>query len=74
MWVVAVHPDSASLEFHLRIGGAEFRKVGEFINLRSIDVYGEPSEEVVGLLQQKAQMLGGGSLAVHPRAAGFART
>ena len=32
MTVVAVHPDSASLEFHMDVGGAEFRK---FRDLRS---------------------------------------
>jgi len=76
MSVVAVHPDSASLELHLRIGGPEFRKVGEFIVLRSIDVYGELPTEVVALLREKARMLGGeggASVAIHARAVGFAR-
>lgn len=73
MWVVAVHPDSASLELHLRVGGPEFRKVGEFIILRAIDVYGEPSEDVVGLLHEKARMLGDATVAIHPRTEGFAR-
>lgn len=40
MSVVAVHPDSASMEFHLEIGGPEFRKFAELIDLRAIDVYG----------------------------------
>jgi hypothetical protein len=74
MWVTAVHPDSASLELHLRIGGSAFREVGEFIVLRAIDVYGEPSDSVVDLLRDKARVLGGASLAIHPRISGFART
>ena len=74
MWVVAVHPDAASLELHLRIGGPEFRKVAEYITLRTIDVYGEPGEEVMRLLHEKARMLGDASVAVHPQTAGFART
>jgi len=73
MWVTAVHPDAASLSLHLRIGGPEFRRVGEFITLRTIDVYGEPDEDAVVLLREKARMLGGASLAVHPLLAGFAR-
>jgi hypothetical protein len=73
MWVTAVHPDAASLSLHLRIGGPEFRKVGEFITLRTIDVYGELDEDAIVLLQEKARMLGGASLAVHPLLAGFAR-
>jgi hypothetical protein len=74
MAVVAVHPDAASLELHLRVGGPEFRRVGEFIILRAIEVYGEPGDEAIRLLHEKARMLGGASLAVHPQTAGFART
>jgi hypothetical protein len=74
MWVVAVHPDAASLELHLRIGGPEFVKVGRFITLRSIDVFGEIGDGVRELLDEKARMLGGATLALHPPAAGFART
>lgn len=74
MWVVAVHPDAASLKLHLEVGGAEFRKVGEFIVLRAIDVYGEIGDDALGLLHEKARMLGGASVSVHPPAAGFART
>jgi hypothetical protein len=74
MWVTAVHPDAASLDLHLRIGGPAFREVGEFIVLRAIDVYGEPGDAVVALLRDKARVLGGASLAIHPRGSGFART
>ena len=77
MWVVAVHPDEASLKLHLEIGGPEFRKVGEFIVLRAMDVYGEIGEDVLTLLREKARVLGGAggaTVAVHPPAAGFART
>ncbi len=73
MWVVVVHPDAASLVLHLRIGGPEFRKVGEFITLRAIDVYGEPGEDAIRLLEEKARMLGGATLSVHPLSAGFDR-
>lgn len=74
LWITAVHPDSASLELHMRIGGPEFLRVGQFIVLRAIDVYGKPSEEAVALLTEKAQRLGGATLSIHPRTAGFART
>ena len=74
MTVVAVHPDSASLEFHLEIGGPAFRKLSELIELRTIDVYGRPSEKVLGQLQHKAEMLGeDGRVVVHQRDAGFMR-
>ena len=73
MTVVAVHPDAASLELHLRVGGPEFRKVAGLIVLRSIEVYGEPGDEVLRLLEAKALALGGASVSTHPRTAGFAR-
>ena len=40
MTVVAVHPDSASKEFHMEIAGPEFRKLAELIELMTIEVYG----------------------------------
>ena len=73
MTVVAVHPDSASLEFHMDVGGAEFRKFADFIDLLRIEVYGQVSEAVLDRLHQKARMLGRGTVAVHPFYAGFAR-
>jgi hypothetical protein len=44
MTVVAVHPDSASLQFHLDEGNEEFRKFGHLLDLSRIDVYGEVSD------------------------------
>jgi hypothetical protein len=74
MTVVAVHPDSASLALHLNIGGPEFRNVGEFIRLRLIEVFGEPTEAVVGQLNEKARMLGGAAVVIHSAAAEFGRS
>jgi hypothetical protein len=73
MTVVAVHPDSASLGFHLRIGGPEFRKVGAFITLRLIEVFGDPNEDVLDQLNEKARVLGNAEVVIRPRDAGFAR-
>lgn len=73
MTVVAVHPDSASLEFHMETGAAEFRKFAEFIDLLRIEVYGEVSDGVRERLHQKARMLGNATVAVHALYAGFAR-
>ena len=56
--VVAVHPDSASLELHLKIGGPEFRKVGAFIDLQEITVFGELTEEIREQLLAKGAALG----------------
>ncbi len=74
MIVVAMHPDVASMEFHLQIGDSAFRKFAELISLRGIEVYGQPSDTIRNQLHQKAEMLGeGGSVVVHERHAGFIR-
>ena len=73
MTVVAMHPDSASMEFHMKIGGPLFRKFSDWIDLEAIDVYGRPSETVLNQLLQKARMLGRGTVRVHTRHAGFER-
>ena len=73
MTLVAIHPDSASLEFHLSIGDPEFRKVGAFIRLRAIEVFGQPSETAVDQLHEKARMLGDATVVVHSATIGFAR-
>jgi len=53
MTVVALHRDSASLEFHLAMGGAEFRKFADLIELLRIDVFGHVSEAAVELLHRR---------------------
>ena len=73
MTVVAVHPDSASLEFHMDVGAEEFRKFADLIDLSRIDVYGAVSDAVVERLHRKAQMLGSATVTVHELHAGFAR-
>ncbi len=73
MTVVAVHPDSASLEFHMDVGGAEFRKFAELIDLTRIEVYGGVSDSALERLHQKARMLGTGTVTVHDFYTGFDR-
>lgn len=72
--VVAVHPDSASLAFHLDTGAAEFRKFASLLELSSIEVYGHVSDTVVDRLQEKARMLGSGTVSTLDFYAGFARS
>lgn len=74
MTVVAVHPDSASMEFHMKVAGPAFRKFTEFINLSAIEVYGPLSDTLLEQLRQKAQMLGSGTVLVHKPYAGFVRS
>ena len=73
MTVVAVHPDSASLEYHMDVGGPEFRKFQDLIDLVRIEVYGRVTDPVRERLHQKARMLGKGTVAVHEFFSGFAR-
>lgn len=73
MTVVAVHPDSASLETHLDTGGDEFRKFATLVDLNRIDVFGSVTDSVLDRLKEKARMLGGDVVAVHEYHAGFAR-
>jgi hypothetical protein len=58
MTVVAVHPNSASLELHLDIGGPEFLKVAPLLTLTGIECYGRPSAKALEQLRRKAAALG----------------
>lgn len=73
MTVVGVHPDSASMEFHMKVAGPAFRRFTEYINLSGIEVYGEVSDTLLKQLRQKAQMLGSGTVLVDRLYAGFSR-
>ena len=74
MTVIAMHPDSASLEFHLDVAGPEFRKLKELVELTEIEVYGPLSDRALVQLQEKARMLGrGGKVVVLEAEAGFGR-
>ncbi len=73
MTCVALHPDSASMEFHMDIGWERFRAFSEHIDQRSIDVYGEASKNVMARLQAKIEMLGKGRVTAHRLHAGFGR-
>ena len=74
MTVVAVHPDSASLELHIEVAGGEFRKLAHFLTLQEIRIYGHPSDRALALLRQKAEMLSDrAAIFVLEPHAGFAR-
>ena len=73
MTVIAVHPDSSSLEYHLDKGSAEFRKFAHLLDLLSIEIYGQVSDSVIDRLNEKAKMLSSGTLTVQEFYAGFTR-
>jgi hypothetical protein len=73
MTVASVHPDSASVEYHLTVAGPLFREFVELVKLSSIHIYGEPSQKVVEAAHGKARLLGRGTVVVEPLYAGFSR-
>jgi len=73
MTVVHAHPDSASLEFHMKVGRPVFERFKTLIQLSSIEIYGKPSDPLRQQLFDKARMLGSATVAVHTLEAGFAR-
>jgi hypothetical protein len=73
MTVVNVHPDSASLEYHMEVAGPLFRRFVELVTLSSIRIYGEPSEKALTQAHEKARLLGGSAVDVEALHAGFTR-
>ena len=73
MTVLAVHPDSESLAFHLDRGREEFRKFSHLIELKRIDIYGPVADDVLDRLHAKAEMLGDAAVSVYDLQSGFVR-
>lgn len=73
MTVIHMHSDPSSLEYHFEVAGRLFPRFADFIQMVSIDVYGRPSAALVERLEQKADMLGSGTVRVHERHAGLER-
>lgn len=74
MTVVAVHPDTASVERHMDVGREAFRSFADLIEMEAIEVYGEPSDRMLDQLDAKARDLGErGSVSVDTLHAGFTR-
>lgn len=65
MTVIHVHTDSQSLQFHMEVAGRMFPRFSEFIQLQSIDIFGNPDEDLVQQLRAKAEMLGTGAVRIH---------
>jgi hypothetical protein len=73
MTVIHVHADPASLDYHMDVAGPRFGRFADLLTLRSIHIYGEPSEKAVGELRDKVRLLGSGEVIVHAPHAGFVR-
>ena len=73
MSVVHVHADPASLDRHFEIAGPRFARFADLVTLKSIHIYGRPSENALWQLRKKLQLLGSGDVVVYPPHAGFVR-
>ena len=73
MTVTQIHPDSESMELHMEVAASAFAGFKDLLTIRSMDVYGTPSPELLKRLEDKARMLGPASVCVHDRYAGFVR-
>src|SRR5213080_4131182 len=70
MTVVHVHPDAASLDDFMTLAGSRFERFAELAALQAIDVYGQPTDDALRRLREKASLLGGNGVAVHALHAG----
>lgn len=73
MTVIHMHADPASLDYHMDAAGPRFGRFADLLTLRSIHIYGEPSEEAVGQLRDKVRLLGSGEVIVYAPHTGFDR-
>lgn len=73
MTVVQMHPSSASMEYHMKVAGPLFRKMTELLKLSRVDFYGEPSDDLLDQMRQKARLLGNAPVIVNDLHAGFTR-
>jgi hypothetical protein len=71
--VMQVHPDSASMELHMEAGAELFRKFAGLLTMRRMEIYGQPSAELLDAMRAKAAMLGASGVDVHHLHAGFTR-
>jgi hypothetical protein len=73
MTVVQVHPDSMSAEDHMKVAAPLFGRFSNLIQLRTMDIYGMPSDQLLEQMRRKAELLGAATLVVHHAHAGFTR-
>jgi hypothetical protein len=73
MSVLHFHEDEDSLMFHLDVAGPKFPPIAPFIRMKSIEIFGNPSEALLARSRAKAELLGSGTVIVHGLHAGFAR-
>lgn len=73
MTVVQTHFDSTSLEHHMKVAGPLFRPLAGKLRMMAMDIYGQPSEELMVMMRKKAEMMGDPPVVVQDLHAGFTR-
>jgi hypothetical protein len=73
MTVIQVHPDSESMELHMELATSLFPRFSDLLTLARIDLYGEPSAELLRRMREKGRMLGDAPVVEHRLHAGFTR-
>lgn len=71
--VVSVHVDEDSLRRHMEVIQDRLAPFADLLELRSIEVFGEVSDELRATLRNKAELLGAGGISVEQAEAGFLR-
>jgi quinol monooxygenase YgiN len=73
MTVLQMHPDSASMEYHMRVAAPAFAKFADLLDLSAMEIFGKPSDALLRQIRDKVEMLGNATVLVHGHHAGFAR-
>ncbi|HEV8670354.1 MAG TPA: hypothetical protein VGS01_06415 [Candidatus Limnocylindria bacterium] len=73
MTVVQIHPDSASMELHMKTAAPIFAGFADLIKLSTMDVYGTPSPVLLRQIERKVRLLGDATIRLHDLHAGFTR-
>lgn len=73
MTVMHVHPDAASLEYHMEVIGPVLRRFAHLVTLTSTHIYGEPTDKLLKQSHEKVRLLGRGAVVVDALHAGFTR-
>ncbi len=58
----------------MAVAGPRFPDFVDLVRLRSIDVYGRPTDRALAQLHGKAELLGRATVTVHAPQAGFVRS
>ncbi len=68
---IMVHPDSASLEYHLQVAGSRVRAGTQMVRTKRIELYGKASEALLTQLRRLSELSGAWPILVKPHLHGY---